>query len=542
MSSDKNDIWGEGIVVNKSMGIISAIALGALLAGCGTQSSPASASKTASVSDATLTVTWSNNPQTIDPRKIYDGEDWNIGRALYVGLYSIDAQGHLTPMIAQAQPTISDHGLVYTIQLNPKATWSNGQPITAEDFVYSLRTELSPKFQSPDTYLWWMIQGANAYEAGTSTSLGVKALNAHTLQYTLSTPYSAFPYVLGVPAAFPIDPSAASKVATDPITDGPYVVGQWKVGQDMILNQNPHYFRHHNYPKHLKFDFNVDPSVGILRVEDGQASLVGDGIPSANYEQLRADPQYAKNITSGYQPAVILLALNERVKPFNNLLVRQAVQMAINKRHLVQLLNGRAKVATGLLPPSLPGFGSNIPNPYPYNPTKAKELLREAGYPHGFSTTLGLASEETGSTQIETEVEADLKAIGIQVTAKPLPTESSAQAKMPMMTYSWYMDYPDPADFVSGFLTSPAVVGGSNPAFLNDPVLDKMETQASTMPLGAARTALYKKIDNRAMQDAAYVPLFYPELTYLHSGNVHGFTYPSVYFPVIYSHLTLSGN
>lgn len=490
-----------------------------------------------------MVVTWSSNPQTIDPRKIYDGEDWNIGRSLYVGLYDISAHGQLVPMVAKSAPDISDHGLVYTIHLNPKAVWSNGQPVTAQDFVYALRTELSSQFQSPDTYLWWMIKGASAYESGKSAALGIKALGAHTLQYTLSTPYSAFPYVLGVPASFPVYPGAISRVAADPVTDGPYVVAQWKTGQSMTLNQNSHYtLEPRTYPKHLQFDFNVNPSVGVLRVENGQADLVADGIPSANYQQLKANSQYAADITAGYQPAVILLALNERVKPFNNPLVRQAVEMAINKKHLVKLMNGRAQVANGVLPPSLPGFGSDIPNPYPFSPTKAKVLLKKAGYPHGFSTTLGLASEQTGGSQIETEVEADLKAIGIQVTAKPLPTEASAQAQMPMMTYSWYMDYPDPADFVSGFLTSPAIVGGSNPAFLNDPKLDQMEARASAMPLGAARTALYKQIDERAMKDAAYVPLFYPELTYFHSSRIHGFTYPAVYFPAIYSQLKISGN
>ncbi len=528
-------------MAKRSIGIFSAVMLSAVLAGCGAKpsSTPTGAAKTGS-SLSTMTVTWSGNPQTIDPRKIYDGEDWNIGRALYVGLYSINSTFHLDPVIATGQPAISNHGLTYTIHLNPKATWSNGTPVTAQDFVYALRTELSPKFQSPDTYLWWMIKGATAYESGKSTTLGIKALGSHTLEYTLSQPYSAFPYVLGVPASFPVDPAAISKVATDPVTDGPYVIGQWTTGQKMVLNQNPHYFRHRNSPKHIQFDFNVNPSVGILRVEDGQADLVADGIPSANYTQLKANPQYAANITKGYSPAVILLALNEKVKPFNNVLVRQAVEMAINKKHLVQLLNGRALPANGVLPPSLPGFGSDIPNLYPYNPSKAKALLRKAGYPHGFSTTLGLASEQTGSSQIETEVEADLKAIGIQVTAKPLPAESSAQAKIPMMTYSWYMDYPDPADFIGGFVTSPAVVGGSNPAFLNDPTLNKMEARAAAMPLGAARTALYKQIDQRAMKDAAYVPLFYPELTFFHSSRVHGFARPSVYFPATYSHLTLA--
>ena len=526
-------------MARKIIAIGSILALGTVLAACGSQNSTSTAVSSAG-NKGTMIVTWSENPQTIDPRKIYDGEDWNIGRSLYIGLYTTNSKFQLQPGVALGNPVVSDHGLVYTIHLNPKATWSNGQPVTAQDFVYALRTELSPKFQSPDTYLWWMVQGANAYEAGASQSLGIKAVNTHTLQYSLSTPYSAFQYILSVPASFPVDPNAISQVSTDPVTDGPYVLANWKTGKSMVLKKNPEYFRKHSYPDRLQFDFNVDPSVGILRVEDGSADLVGDGIPSANYTTLKASPQYSRDITAGYSPAVILLALNEKVKPFNNPLVRQAVQMAINKKHLVQLLDGRAEVANGVLPPTLPGFGRDIPNQYPYNPTKAKELLKKAGYPLGFSTTLGLSSEETGSNQIETEVESDLGAIGIKVTAKPLPTEATAMAKIPMMTYSWYMDYPDPADFIDGFVTSPAVIGGSNPAFLNDPTLDSMAKRAASMPQGPARVALYKKIDERTMQDAAYVPLFYPELTFFHSSRIHGFIRPSVYFPAIYSHLSLS--
>lgn len=523
----------------KVLALSGMLSLTGLLSACGAPSS--TPGTTASGNSGTMTVTWSGNPQTIDPRKIYNAEDWNIGRALYTGLYVDSSSFHLTPVVASSQPVVSDHGLVYTIHLNPKAKWSNGKPITAQDFVYSLRTELAPTFKSPDTYLWWMIKGASAFEAGKSQSLGVKAVSSHTLQYTLSSPYSAFPYVLSVPASFPVYPGAVSRVATNPVTDGPYVISQWKTGVSMLLKKNPHYFRPHSYPSHVKFDFNVNPSVGILRVENGQADLVGDGIPSANYTSLKANPKFSKQITSGFPPAVILLALNENVKPFNNPLVRQAVQMAINKAHLVKLLDGRAHAANGVVPPSMPGFhGKDISNLYPYNPTKAKKLLSRAGYPHGFSTTLGLSSEGTGSSQIQTEVQADLKAIGITVKAKPMPTETSAIAKVPMMTYSWFMDYPDPADFIGGFVTSPAVAGGSNPAFINSPTLDKLESQAASMPQGPSRVALYRKIDKKVMQNAGYVPLYYPELTYFHSSRVKNYNRPSVYSPAIYSHLSLS--
>ncbi len=431
---------------------LSAGAFGLLMAG-----SPAAAQ--AAAAGSTLTVTWSQNPQTIDPRKIYDGEDWNIGRALYVGLYSDSATFHLQPKVAQGMPKVTDHGLVYTIQLRPGARWSNGQPLTAQDFVYALRTELASSFQSPDTYLWYMIKGASAYEAGKSSYLGVRALGPHTLQYTLSQPYSAFPYVLSVPAAFPVYPAGVKSIASHPVSDGPYVLQSWKTGVSMQLVKNPHYFLPHAYPQSLVFDFNVSPSVGILRVQSGQADLVGDGIPSANYLQLAGNPQTAQNITRGFSPALVMLALNMRVKPFNSLAVREAVQMALDKPYLVRLINGRGQAANGVLPPSLPGFGPDIKPVYPYNPGRARQLLKDAGYPHGFTVQLGLASEQSGGQQIATVVQADLAKIGVKVLVKPLPAEATAIARVPMMTYSWYMDYPDPSDFVNGFATSPAVVG-----------------------------------------------------------------------------------
>ncbi|MCL6547515.1 MAG: ABC transporter substrate-binding protein [Alicyclobacillus sp.] len=516
-----------------------AVLLAAAAVGSGTAAGPQLAQASTN-SGGTMTVTWSANPQTIDPRKIYNGEDWNIGRALYVGLYDDDSHFQLKPAVAAGPPKISNGGRVYTIQLRKDVKWSNGKPVTAQDFVYALRTELDPKFQSPDSYLWYMLKGASDYEAGKSKYLGIEAIGKYTLRYTLSQPFSAFPYVLSVPASFPVYSGSGNDVNSRPVTNGPYVVDSWQRGVRMILRKNPYYNQPGKpYPDRLEFDFNVDPSVGIMRVQSGQADLVGDGIPSANYLQLAGNPRYSQDITRGFMPAIVLLALNERVKPFNDPLVRKAVQYAINKRHLLQLLNGRGELSHGVLPPSLPGMKGDIPDPYPYNPAKARALLKQAGYPHGFTTQLGLASEQTGSSEIATEVQADLQAIGVKVTVKPLPQEASAMAEVPMMTYSWYMDYPDPSDFIDGFVASPAVVGGSNPAFLNDQRIRKLAVQADGMPLGTARSRLYKQIDKLAMQDAAYVPLFCPELTYFHSDRVQAFDRPAVYFPAIYSDLWL---
>ncbi len=518
--------------------IVLAVVVSGLLTGCGSRAAKSSAPT--AKNGGTMTVTWSANPQSIDPRNIYEAEDWNIGRALYEGLYDDNEDFQIVPTIASGMPQVSSDGTVYTIKLRNDVKWSNGQPITAKDFVYTLRTELAKDSSSPNGYLWYMIKGASDYEAGKSQDLGIQALDDYTLQYTLSQPFTAFPYVLTSPAAFPVCQAAASTVDTASVTDGPYVVKSWNKGVEMDLVKNPYYKQANPYPDSIVFDFNVDPSVGIMRVQNGQADLVGDGIPSANYLQLVGNPQTQADITTGSTPALQMLALNTTVKPFDNPKVRQAVEYAINKQHLLQLVNNRGTVATSILPKTLPGFGSDTYNPYPYDPDKAKQLLAEAGYPNGFSTTLGEASEQTGGDEIVTEVKLDLQAIGINVTAKPLPQDTSAIAQMPMMTYSWNMDYPDASDFVDGFIAAPAVAGGSNMAFLADPEIVKMAQQADQMPNGPARVQEYEALDQRAMQDAGYVPLFEPEKTYFHSPRVQGFTKIPAYFPVIYNDLWLS--
>ncbi|MCL6596388.1 MAG: hypothetical protein K6V73_09295 [Firmicutes bacterium] len=141
-----------------------------------------------------MVITWSQNVQTIDPNKIYNAEDWNVGHALYVGLYDFGRNAQLVPALADGMPQVSDHGLVYTIHLRPGLHWSNGAPITAYDFAASINRELNPKTQSPDGYLWYMLKGAQAVESGHATSVaGVRVLNATTIQYTLTQPYPPFP-------------------------------------------------------------------------------------------------------------------------------------------------------------------------------------------------------------------------------------------------------------------------------------------------------------------------------------------------------------
>lgn len=513
------------------------LGLGALaltLVGCGAIPTASPSDRATSVRP--LVATMSGTVGTIDPNKIYSGDEWDAGYLLYRGLYMLNVSAKLVPAVASGMPHVSDGGLTYTIHLKPGLKWSNGDPITAEDFATSIERELNPNTGSPDGYLWPMLQGAQAYEAGHAAKIsGVSVLNPLTIQYHLTKPYSAFPDILATPAGFPIDPKAAAKLDTHPVTDGPWMLTSWEVGTKMTFAPNPHYAlgSKPQYPG-LEIDMGVSPATGILRVQSGQADWVFDGIPSSQYASLESNPEWSKDIVKFPDIGIYLLALNTRVAPFNKLAVRQAVEMAIDKTHLIRLLQNRGIVANGVLPMTLPGFGADIPNRYPYNPAKARKLLSQAGFPHGFTTTLGMAAEGSDGDVIGTEVQNDLKAIGITVHLKPLPQETTAVAQMPMLTYTWFMDYPDAADFINGFTgCSSAVVGGSNPAFLCDPGLDSMAANAEAMPLGSARTQAYKAVDQRVMKDAAYVPLYVPIVTMFHSSRIHPHLHDPLFGPAI---------
>ena len=497
-------------------------ALALTLVGCGAASTASQPGHSTSIRP--LVATMSGTVGTIDPNKIYSGDEWDAGYLLYRGLYMLNVSAKLVPAAASGMPTVSDGGLIYTIHLKRGLKWSNGDPVTARDFAASIDRELNPKTGSPDGYLWPMLQGARAYESGHAPKIsGVSVLNALTIQYHLTRPSSAFPDILATPAGFPIVPKAEAALDSQPVTDCPWVLKSWEVGTKMTFAPNPHYTMG-PMPKYpgLEIDMGVSPSTGILRVQSGQADWAFDGIPSSQYASLTSNPKWSKDIVKFPDIGIYLLALNERAAPFHQLAVRQAVEMAINKKHLVRLLQNRGIVANGVLPKTLPGFGADIPNMYPYNPAKARKLLAHAGFPHGFTTTLGLAAEGSDGNIIGTEVQNDLKAVGITVHLKPLPQETTAVAKIPMLTYTWFMDYPDAADFINGFTgCSAAVVGGSNPAFLCDPGLDRMAASAEAMPLGPARKRAYKAVDQRVMKDAAYVPLYLPIVTMFHSSRIH---------------------
>ena len=161
----------------------------------------------------------------------------------------------------------------------------------------------------------------------------------------------------------------------------------------------------------------MNTETAFLRIQRGQADLDGDepSIPAAEFLTVQHDPVWGKQLTRQVLVGTWYISMNVQMKPFDNVLVRRAVNMAINKPLLVRLVNGRATVTNTFLPPTMPGHGSF--NLYPYNPAKARQLMAQAGYPNGFSTTF-LTDNSADDPRISQAILPMLADIGIKAQLK----------------------------------------------------------------------------------------------------------------------------
>ena len=156
----------------------------------------------------------------------------------------------------------------------------------------------------------------------------------------------------------------------------------------------------------------------MLRLEKGDIQLMGDPPPGADWARISADPAWAARLEKQPQVSTIYIAINTTAKPFDNVLVRQALNYAIDKQHIIQLLNGRGTVANQVLPPLMPGYDKSYTG-YEYNPDKAKALLTQAGIADGFETSIECISVDPQPKLCES-FQADLAKVGIKLTINSL--------------------------------------------------------------------------------------------------------------------------
>jgi peptide/nickel transport system substrate-binding protein/oligopeptide transport system substrate-binding protein len=505
----------------------------------GTSSTPQSGGSTAAstasasgspVHGGTMQVAFQSDPDTFDPQVCYDATCWDNMQMLFDRLY--DYQGATTtlePEAAASMPVISGGGKVYTIAIRQGMTFDNGAPVTAADFVYTFSRICNPATKSPVVSFWNVVSGCQAFAKNPSGSVsGVKALSKYSLQITLTQPDAAFTYVLAMPHASVIPAGTGAQQAQHPMGSGPFEMVSYTAGGSIVLKANPNYWdKSLPYVSGVNEKLGVSPEVQLLELEKGQIDLMGDPLPNSDYLSVVNNKSLASNnqIHKRQSLSTYFLTLNTKVKPFNNPLVREAVSYAIDRSFLLKLVNGQGSPATGFIPPGVTGYTSqNLTNPL--NVAKARQLLAQAGYPHGFTTTLYSWNTQPW-TNLDPAIQQQLAAIGITVKVQPLQestffTLAGTPGKAPMTLTFWIADYPDASDFFQALTSCAAAIpGGQNYAFYCNPKADADVNAGLANPSQAA--ADYTAADKALLTDSPVIPLYFGTTTSVSGASVGGF-------------------
>jgi ABC-type transport system substrate-binding protein len=274
-----------------------------------------------------------------------------------------------------------------------------------------------------------------------------------------------------------------------------------------------------------------EPVVALLRLQNGEVDVPGDGIPPAKFVEVMGDPAQAARVVQGGQLHTGYITLNVTTPPFDNVDVRKAVNMAINKDRVTQIINGRAAPATQPLPPSMPGYTGGYAG-YPYDVEGAKALLAGAGFADGFETDLYVMNTDP-NPRIAQAIQQDLAAIGITANIQSLAQanviEAGGAGTAPMIWsggMAWIADFPDPSNFYGPILgCAGAGEGGWNWSKFCDEALDAMAVQADSMsdPAKAEdRLKMWSDVYMGVMEQAPWVPVFNEERYTMKSERMGG--------------------
>jgi ABC-type transport system substrate-binding protein len=471
-----------------------------------------------------MIVTYKSDVSTLDPAIGYDWQNWSMIKSLFNGLMDYKpGTTDLIPDLAESF-TVSEDGTTYTFKLRQGVKFHNGRELTAQDVKYSLERTVNPKTQSPGPGFYDTIDGFDDVASGKSEHLaGVQAVDGHTVRIQLKRPDAPFLHKLALNFAFVVPREAVEKYGQDfgkhPVGTGAFKLAEWTLGQRVVFERNPDYYRQ-GLPKldRIEFQIGQEPTVALLRLQRGEVDILGDGIPPARFLEVRNDPRWKDYVVEGDQLQTGYVALNVRMKPLDDVRVRRAINMAINKDRIVKIINNRAAPANQPLPPLMPGYAQGYAG-YPYDPAKAKQLVAEAGHPQGVDTELYCMNVDP-NPRIAQAIQQDLAQIGIRAQIKSLAQSTVIAAggepdQAPMVWsggMAWIADFPDPSDFYGPILgCGGAVKGGWNWAWYCNRDIEAMAQKADAMAdpaKGDERIALWRQIFVKIMDDAPWAPVF----------------------------------
>ncbi|PLR40218.1 glutathione ABC transporter substrate-binding protein GsiB [Chimaeribacter coloradensis] len=468
--------------------------------------------------EATIAV--GSNFTSLDPYDANDSLSQAVAKSFYQGLFGFDKDMKLVNVLADSYQ-VSNDGLTYTLKLHPGVKFQDGTDFNAQAVKVNL-----DRASNPESHL----KRYNLFKMIASTEV----VDPATVKITLKAPFSAFINNLAHPSAVMISPAALAKYGKEigfhPVGTGPYQFVAWNQTDYVKVKKFDGYWKP-GLPKLDSITWRpvVDNNTRAAMLQTGEADFAYP-IP---YEQAAILKKNAK-LDLVTTPSILqrYISFNVTQKPFDNLKVRQAINYAINKEALIKVaFSGYAVPAEGPVPPGI-DYAAQY-KPWPYDPAKARELLKEAGYPNGFTTTLWSSHNHSTAQKVLQFTQQQLAQVGIKVTVTAMDAgQRAAQVEAVgqkeagvRMFYTGWSASTGEADWALTplFASQSAPPKQFNTAFYSNPKVDKDLSDALATTDRAEKARLYKDAQDTIWADAPWAFLATERLVSAHNKRLTGF-------------------
>lgn len=461
------------------------------------------------------------DPPTLDPARSWGFLDGRLIGLVFSNLVRFDHHADLQPDLA-IEWQISPDGRSYRFNLNPKAVFSHGQPVTAEDVKYSFHRIMDPNTASPTSWIFDQVSD-------------IKEINKNQLTITLKQPYAPFLQMLAMPGAsiVPKNIIHSHKNAVfgeNPIGSGPWQFKEWKHDRHLLFARNENYWKPKPRMKFLKMRIVSNPFTAIAEFETGRVALI-EPLPIAEILRWKTHPQWNQHVTKTPLLETDMLLFNCERPLFQSQQVREAICHILEPNLTLQCVREGAGVAsTGPIPPGLPGHAPEQ-EPYPYTPKKSQEILRKHGA-YDRELVLLLPNIEGFIRTTGEVVQADGKKIGLNIRIRQAEWVTYRrllrEGEFDLAFRAWWADYPDGDNFLFPLFHS-SQIGSSNFSRFNDPQIDRMIEQSQRMMEEEKRTALLRKIDDLIFKKAPAIFLWHRANYTVTQPWLHDYTVPRVF-------------
>ncbi len=463
-----------------------------------------------------------NDPDTLDPHKATGSWESNILGDMFLGLTTEDIKGDPIPGAAESW-TVSPDGLTWTFKMRPGAVWSDGVPVTAQDFVFSFQRELNPATASQ--YAGMIYEIVNAEQVNTGKlppdQLGVKAIDDMTLEIRLVHPAAYLPQLLMHQITYPVPKHLYDKFGDDWVkpenfaSNGPFKLTAFRPNDSVRAAKNETFYDAAN----VKLDEIVyyptdDSEAALKRIRTGELDI-NVGFPSAQIDQLRATMPDVLRVATVVN--VRYIVMNTTRKPFGDARVRKAIALVIDRDVITkQILRAGETPAYTIVPPGTAGY-SNGPHvsfesmPMVARLEEAKRLLAEAGY--GPDNPVSFTYRYIGdpdSRRMAAALQGMWRSIGLKVevsvSEKKVHYNTVRALDYDVAEANWFADYNDAKNFL--FLAQPSA-GEMNMSKYANQAYEDLIRQSDSEADPAKRMAIMQQAEAMMLEDVPLTPVFY---------------------------------